>query len=76
MTYPKIPVLDPGIRVTLHINGFWIVGIVGFAHDWAAYCERDTWTEEQVADNGDKIDETLADQLLPMFKRAGLTYRH
>jgi len=75
MSYPVLPELKPGTQIVLRFDRWCIVGVVGYVDDYAVYAEAGLWSDEQVAANGDKIAQELAEQLLPMFKAAGLSYR-
>lgn len=45
-----------------------VVAVVGDCGDWAAYAGLADWTPEQVADNGDKIDQQAAERLFPVCR--------
>ncbi len=50
-----------------------VVAKVGWGNDWAAYLGPSDWSDEKVADEGDKILEKAARILFPSF--AHLRYR-
>ena len=51
-----------------------IVAVVGQVGDWAAYVGPTDWTDEQVADRGDKLSRATAEAFFPDLA-ARLTYR-
>jgi hypothetical protein len=56
--------------------GFKIVAVIGYSgKDWAAYRGLTSWTDEEVANNGDKISKEAAELLFYAPRVAGLIYR-
>ena len=55
--------------------GYKVVAVIGYAHDWAAYKGLTDWSDEEVASNGDKLDEDAAEALFYAPVVAGLKYR-
>jgi hypothetical protein len=47
-----------------------IVAVIGFGRSWAAYAGLSTWTDEQVASEGDKIRQEAAEALFPTVAAA------
>jgi hypothetical protein len=56
--------------------GFKIIAVIGSGHDWAAYQGLSSWSDEQVATEGDKISQAAAEALFYAPVAAGLSYRH
>lgn len=52
-----------------------VVAVTGYDDDWAAYLGPSDWSDDQVAEQGDKIDEIAAGRLFPAFMRTGRYYR-
>jgi hypothetical protein len=58
------------------VLGFKVVAVIGYGrHDWAAYRGLTSWTDEEVASNGDKISKEAAEALFFAPKAAGIRYR-
>ena len=57
------------------VLGFKVVAVIGYGHDWAAYRGLTDWTDEDVAERGDKLDKKTAEGLFYAPKAAGLRYR-
>ena len=55
--------------------GFKVVAVIGQDNDWAAYRGALNWTDEQVVEEGDKLNPTQAYALFPEIDRLGLYYR-
>ena len=51
-----------------------IVAVAG-DDDWAAYYGLSDWSDERVAEEGDKIDRAAAALLFPAFVSSGRYYR-
>ena len=60
--------LEPGDQL-----GYVCVAVIGYAGDWAAYYGLTEMTPEEVASNGDKMDEAAAKALFPVCRN--LKYR-
>jgi hypothetical protein len=52
-----------------------VVATVGDVGDWAAYAGLADWTPDQVATEGEKIDQKAAERLFPVCVNAGLRWR-
>ena len=56
--------------------GFKIIAVIGGTGlDWAAYKGLTSWPDDQVAMNGDKLDQATAEALFYAPEAAGLKYR-
>ena len=55
--------------------GVKIVAIVGYANDWAAYIGPIDWSDEMVADQGDKLSPEHARPLFHALRESGRSYR-
>lgn len=55
--------------------GYKVIAVMGYNHDWAAYKGLTTWTDEEVAMSGDKLDKDAAESLFYAPKALGLHYR-
>jgi len=62
--------LKPGDRL-----GYKVIAVIGEGHDWAAYKGLSDWSDEEVANNGDKLSQTAAEALFYAPVAAGLEYR-
>ncbi len=51
------------------------VAVVGDVGDWAAYYGYTDKTDEQIARNGDKMNQKAAEALFPVCVNAGLRWR-
>lgn len=51
-----------------------VVAVAGL-DDWAAYYGLSYWSDERVAEEGDKIGKAAAELLFPAFKNSGRYYR-
>lgn len=56
--------------------GFKIIAVIGHAGDWAAYQGLTHWSDDQVADSGDKLLRAAAEALFCAPVAAGLRYRN
>jgi hypothetical protein len=56
--------------------GYKIIAVIGYNNDWSAYMGLSHWSDEEVANSGDKLDEETACGLFSAPVRAGLTYRY
>lgn len=61
--------LQPGDRMAIKI-----VAVIGWDNDWAAYYSLTNWSDDEVAENGDKLSEREARPLFPVCK--DLRYRN
>lgn len=52
-----------------------IVAWAGGGGDWAAYLGPSDWSDQKVAEEGDKITRAAAESLFPAFKWSGRYYR-
>lgn len=52
-----------------------IVAVVGYNNDWAAYMGPSDWTDEQVAQQGDKLLASQAEPLFYVLRNSGRVYR-
>lgn len=52
-----------------------IVASAGFADDWAAYRGPSHWSDQQVAESGDKISEGQAKAVFYVMRESGRSYR-
>lgn len=52
-----------------------VVAVIGYGGEWAAYMGLTSWTDDETAQQGDKILEEAAELLFPQIARAGLVYR-
>ena len=57
------------------VFGFKVVAVVGYADDWAAYIGPLGWSNEDVAERGDKLSPEQADPLFYVLRKSGRTYR-
>ena len=55
--------------------GYKIIAVIGFANDWAAYKGLTYWTDDEVANGGDKLSKQEAELLFYAPVAAGLKYR-
>jgi hypothetical protein len=55
--------------------GYKVIAVIGWANDWAAYIGLTDWTDEQVANSGDKLSKKVAEGLFSAPVYAGLEYR-
>jgi len=62
--------LVPGDRMAVKV-----VACIGQANDWAAYQGPSDWSDEQVAEQGDKIPESAAMELFYAAHASGRVYR-
>jgi hypothetical protein len=53
-----------------------VVAVIGHSGDWTAYRGPSDWTDEQVAQSGDKITKEAAEGLFPTIRNLGLRWRH
>jgi len=54
---------------------FKIVAVAGQNNDWSAYWGPSSWSDERVAQEGDKLSETQARPLFYVLTRSGREYR-
>ena len=52
-----------------------VVAVAGYANDWAAYIGPSDWTDERVAEQGDKLSPEQAGPLFYVLRESGRTYR-
>jgi len=52
-----------------------IVAVAGQANDWAAYYGPTDWSDERIADVGDKMMATHAKPIFPHMHMSGRLYR-
>jgi len=52
-----------------------IVAVAGFGNDWAAYYGPTGWTDEEIAENGDKLAACQAEPLFYALRNSGRCYR-
>jgi hypothetical protein len=62
--------LKPGDKL-----GYKVIAVIGYANDWAAYEGLTDWSDDEVANNGDKISKNAAEALFYAPTAAGLKYR-
>lgn len=62
--------LQPGDRL-----GYKVIAVIGQRGDWAAYCGLTDWTDDEVAEGGDKLSQETAESLFYAPRVAGLNYR-
>ena len=55
--------------------GFKVIAVIGTGGDWAAYYGLTSWTDEEVAAGGDKLNKEAAENLFHAPVAAGLKYR-
>jgi len=55
--------------------GYKVIAVIGYANDWAAYKGLTSWSDEEVAMSGDKLDKDAAEALFYAPVAAGLKYR-
>ena len=73
MLHPQNAMFDdlkPGVHL-----GIKVIATIGQALDWAAYAGPTDWSDQRVADEGDKISKDAAERLFDVCVAAGLTYR-
>ena len=52
-----------------------VVAVTGHMNDWAAYIGPSDWTDERVAEQGDKLSPEQAGPLFYVLRESGRTYR-
>ena len=52
-----------------------IVAVAGYANDWAAYIGPTDWSDEMVAEQGDKLSPEQAGPLFYVLRESGRSYR-
>jgi len=52
-----------------------VVAVAGYANDWAAYRGPTEWSDERVANYGEKISRLAAEGLFYAFAASGRVYR-
>jgi hypothetical protein len=62
--------LNPGDKL-----GFKVIAVIGYGGDWAAYYGLTCWTDEEVAEGGDKLNKDAAEKMFYAPVAAGLKYR-
>jgi hypothetical protein len=62
--------LKPGDRL-----GYKIIAVIGYTGDWAAYKGLTSWSDDEVARNGDKLSKTEAEEIFYAPHVSKLVYR-
>ena len=52
-----------------------VVAVAGYANDWAAYIGPSDWSDERVAEMGDKLFPEQAGPLFYVLRESGRSYR-
>ena len=52
-----------------------IVAIAGYDNDWAAYRGPSDWSDQMVAEQGDKLDKKAAEALFYVMRHSCRRYR-
>lgn len=52
-----------------------VVAVAGRAFDWTAYVGPSWWSDQQVADHGDKLPASQAEPLFYVLRTSGREYR-
>jgi len=52
-----------------------VVAVAGYSNDWSAYLGPTYWTDEEVAESGDKLSKEQAEPLFYVLAAAGRFYR-
>ena len=52
-----------------------VVAVAGHVNDWAAYIGPTDWSDQEVAENGDKLDKKAAEALFYVMRWSGRSYR-
>ena len=52
-----------------------VVAIAGYANDWAAYRGPSDWSDQMVAEQGDKLNEEAARVVFYVMRASGRHYR-
>ena len=52
-----------------------VVAVAGFADDWAAYRGPSDWSDQRVAEQGDKLPCRAAEALFQVMAASGRQYR-
>jgi len=52
-----------------------VVAVAGSGNDWAAYEGPTDWTDQEVADSGDKLSREAAERLFYVLAWSGRHYR-
>ena len=52
-----------------------VVAVAGSGDDWAAYYGPSNWTDEEVAESGDKLLSSQAEPLFYAMRNSGRSYR-
>ncbi len=55
--------------------GYKIIAVIGYNNDRSAYKGLTSWSDDEVARNGDKLSKIAAKALFYAPKAAGLVYR-
>ena len=55
--------------------GYKIIAVIGYANDWAAYVGLTDWSDQEIADGGDKLTKESAEALFYAPVALGLKYR-
>jgi hypothetical protein len=57
----------PETKISKQYGTNIVVAVVGYAHDWAAYCAPIGTTVDECSRHGDKISATTARDMFPEF---------
>jgi len=52
-----------------------VVAVAGHGNDWSAYYGPSNWSDEMVAESGDKLSAAQAEPLFYVLAASGRTYR-
>lgn len=52
-----------------------VVAVAGYANDWAAYMGPSDWSDQDVAEGGDKLSKEQAEPLFLVLRNSGRYYR-
>jgi len=66
---------DPGSVVQGDAFAVKIVAVVGYGDDWAAYHGPSDWSDQMVAESGDKLSKTAAEAVFYVMAASGRHYR-
>jgi hypothetical protein len=52
-----------------------VVAVAGYGNDWAAYYGPTNWSDQEVAESGDKLAASQAEPLFYALRNSGRHYR-
>ena len=75
VTWKNLVTTSPSDVETRDAFAVKIVAVAGYDDDWAAYRGPSDWSDQRVAEQGDKLSRKAAEALFYVMARSGRRYR-